>query len=358
MAARNACRDLAGERGADDARAEAQHVHVVVLDRLMRGVGVVAHRRANAGELVRGNRDAGAAAADDDAALGLPVAQGVGDRFGGIGIIHRRGRMGAEIEDIVALLSQFCGQFLLQHIPCVVGTEGDSHGYNLSHAHYSYVLAAGLFGLLTGGASSSPVAHAQAPAARPQGAAPAQPTFRVSVDLVTTDVIVRDRRGPVRRRPQGRRVRGLRGRRQAGDRLAHADARRARLQRAEPAAGAGAGRHHPAAEPADQRRGRPHLPDLHRRPPSGLPQHAAHARSDQADARALIHEGDMFGIVSTGTSSISEQLTYDRQVLDRRSRRVTGGGLQAEGDHRGHAGLAGPTELRHRAHVAFSTAYD
>ncbi len=30
----------------------------------------------------------------------------------------------------------------------------------------------------------------------------------------------------------------------------------------------------------------------------------------------LVHDGDMFGIVSTGTSSISEQLTYDRQVLE------------------------------------------
>ena len=107
-------RDLEGERRADDARAEAQHVHVVVLDRLMRGVGVVAHRGANPGKLARGNRDAGAAATDDDPALGLPVAEGHGDRFGGIGIVHRRGRMGAEIEDIVALLSQFCGQFLLQ----------------------------------------------------------------------------------------------------------------------------------------------------------------------------------------------------------------------------------------------------
>ena len=42
--------------------------------------------------------------------------------------------------------------------------------------------------------------------------------------------------------------------------------------------------------------------------------------------RNLIHDGDMFGIVSTGTSSISEQLTYDRQVLESAIKRVTGGG--------------------------------
>ena len=44
----------------------------------------------------------------------------------------------------------------------------------------------------------------------------------------------------------------------------------------------------------------------------------------------LVHDGDMFGIVSTGTSSISEQLTYDRQVLEAAVSRVTGGGLRPE----------------------------
>ncbi len=54
--------------------------------------------------------------------------------------------------------------------------------------------------------------------------------------------------------------------------------------------------------------------------------------------RLLIHEGDMFGIVSTGHSSISEQLTYDRQILESAISRVTGGGLKRQGNHRRHAG--------------------
>ena len=66
----------------------------------------------------------------------------------------------------------------------------------------------------------------------------------------------------------------------------------------------------------------------------------------------------MFGIVSTGTSSISEQLTYDRQMLESAISRVTGGGLKAKEIIEGMQGANGPTELRHRAHVAFSTAYD
>ena len=55
-------------------------------------------------------------------------------------------------------------------------------------------LTAGLFGLLLALPASPPaVVHAQAPAAG-QSPTSAQPTFRVSVDLVTTDVIVRDQK--------------------------------------------------------------------------------------------------------------------------------------------------------------------
>jgi VWFA-related protein len=74
--------------------------------------------------------------------------------------------------------------------------------------------------------------------------------------------------------------------------------------------------------------------------------------------RNLIHEGDMFGIVSTGHSSIQEQLTYDRQVLEASIERITGGGLTPKEIMEGLSTSQGPSELRHRAHVAFSTAYD
>jgi VWFA-related protein len=66
----------------------------------------------------------------------------------------------------------------------------------------------------------------------------------------------------------------------------------------------------------------------------------------------------MFGIVSTGHSSISEQLTYDRQILESAIDRITGGGLTPTEIMQGQAGSRGPTELRHRAQVAFTTAYE
>ncbi|HEV8394914.1 MAG TPA: VWA domain-containing protein [Vicinamibacterales bacterium] len=74
--------------------------------------------------------------------------------------------------------------------------------------------------------------------------------------------------------------------------------------------------------------------------------------------KSLIHDGDMFGIVSTGTSSLSVQLTYDRQVLESAIERISGGALKPKEIIEGAQGPNGPTELRHRAHVAFSTAYD
>ncbi|HKE83316.1 MAG TPA: VWA domain-containing protein [Vicinamibacterales bacterium] len=74
--------------------------------------------------------------------------------------------------------------------------------------------------------------------------------------------------------------------------------------------------------------------------------------------RLLIHDGDMFGIVSTGTSSISEPLTYDRQVLESAIARMKGEALSPEEIIQGSNGPQGPTELRHRAHVAFATVHD
>jgi len=74
--------------------------------------------------------------------------------------------------------------------------------------------------------------------------------------------------------------------------------------------------------------------------------------------RLLIHEGDMFGVVSTGTSVIEQQLTYDRQILDSLVERVTGGGLRNRDIIQQMGTSQGPAEVRHRAHVTFKVAYE
>jgi VWFA-related protein len=75
-------------------------------------------------------------------------------------------------------------------------------------------------------------------------------------------------------------------------------------------------------------------------------------------SRTLVHEGDMFGIVSTGPSSLAIDLTYDRKILDEAIKRITGNGLKPSDIIQGQDGPQGPTEVRYRAQVAFSTARD
>ena len=72
----------------------------------------------------------------------------------------------------------------------------------------------------------------------------------------------------------------------------------------------------------------------------------------------LIHDGDLFGIVSTGTSSIAINPTYDRKRLAEAAQKLSGGALTSNEILSAPTGSQGPAEVRHLAHVAFSTARD
>jgi VWFA-related protein len=72
----------------------------------------------------------------------------------------------------------------------------------------------------------------------------------------------------------------------------------------------------------------------------------------------LVHEGDMFGIVSSGPSSIAIDMTYDRKRLDEAMNKIAGNGLKPSDIIDTPDGSQGPPEVRYRAHVAFSTVYD
>ena len=213
-------------------------------------------------------------------------------------------------------------------------------------------------GLLTlGGARTAAQAAPPAPQATPP-AGPQQPTFRVAVDLVTTDVIVRDSKTDSF-------VSDLKvdefevyedGVRQEIVSLVLTHGGRVFNVQAPPPAPAQEGIILPPARPTNDAAGRVFLifiDDLH------LDFRLTPRTRDLMNRmlRNLVHDGDMFGIVSTGTSSISEQLTYDRQVLEAAVSRVTGSGLRQEDIVKGQQGAQGNPELRYRAHVAFSTAY-
>ncbi len=70
----------------------------------------------------------------------------------------------------------------------------------------------------------------------------------------------------------------------------------------------------------------------------------------------LIHEGDLFGIISTGPSSLSIDMTYDHQVLRDAIERITGDGLSIRDYLIQQETSRGPAEVLYRSHVAFKTA--
>jgi VWFA-related protein len=72
-------------------------------------------------------------------------------------------------------------------------------------------------------------------------------------------------------------------------------------------------------------------------------------------SKTLVHDGDMFGIVSTGPSSLSIDMTYDKTRLDEAIKKITGSELKPSDIIQASSGAQGPTEIRYRAHVAFST---
>ncbi len=74
--------------------------------------------------------------------------------------------------------------------------------------------------------------------------------------------------------------------------------------------------------------------------------------------KTLLHEGDMWGMVSTGPSSIAIDMNYDGKRFDEALKKIAGNGLKPGDIIEGPQSSQGPSEVRYRAHVAFSTAYD
>jgi VWFA-related protein len=73
---------------------------------------------------------------------------------------------------------------------------------------------------------------------------------------------------------------------------------------------------------------------------------------------SLVHDGDMFGMVSTGPSSIAIDMTYDLKRFDEAVKKIAGNALSPQDILEGGESSDGPNEVRYRAHVAFSTASD
>ena len=203
-------------------------------------------------------------------------------------------------------------------------------------------------------------APGQAPAAPPpaQPAQQAKPTFRVAIDYVTTDVIVRNN--------QDQFIADLTksdfeiyedGVKQEITGLTLVHGGRVHNLAAPPPAAAQEGIILPPSRPKNDTAGRIFLiivDDLH------LEFRNTGRIRDlfKKISKTLVHEGDMFSIVSTGPSSLAIDPTYDLKILDEAIKKITGNGLKPSDVIQGAEGADGPSEVRYRAHVAFSTAYD
>src|SRR6184192_759377 len=203
---------------------------------------------------------------------------------------------------------------------------------------------------------------AQAPTpARPQPAPPQpqeKPTFTVRIDLVTNDVIVRDEKGnfvPDLKKEDFEVFED--GVKQDIASMTVVTGGRVTNVLAAPPPPPPEGIILPLTRPKNDVSGRIFLffvDDLH------LQFHNTGRVRDlfKRISKELVHDGDMFGIVSSGPSSIAIDMTYDRNRLDEAIKKMTGNELKPSDIIQGPSGAEGPSEVRYRAHVAFSTVND
>jgi VWFA-related protein len=201
---------------------------------------------------------------------------------------------------------------------------------------------------------------AQPPAQPPASATATQqkPTFRVQVDLVTNDIVVRDDKGnfiPDLKKDEFEVYED--GVKQELTSMTVVTGGRVTNVMAPPPPPPPEGIILPPSRPKTDVSGRIFLffvDDLH------LQFHNTGRVRDlfKRISKELVHDGDMFGIVSSGPSSIAVDMTYDKARLDEAIKKIAGSELKPTDIINGSSGAEGPSEVRYRAHVAFSTVND
>src|SRR5215831_3453345 len=194
--------------------------------------------------------------------------------------------------------------------------------------------------------------------AQPAAPAPAQnpnPTFRVRVDLVTNDIVVRDEKGNFvpDLRPEDIEVYED-GALQTLSSMTVVTGGRVYNPMAAPVAAAPEGIILPTKRTVNDVSGRIFLFFVD-------DQHLQFGNTSRVRelfkkiAKELVHDGDLFGIVSSGPSSIQVDMTYDKRQIDEAINKMTGNELKPTEIIQSGSGPGGPSEIRYRAHVAFST---
>jgi VWFA-related protein len=201
-------------------------------------------------------------------------------------------------------------------------------------------------------------AQTPAPPAKATAAPQEKPTFKVQVDLVTSDIIVRDEKGnfiPDLKKDEFEIYED--GVKQDISSMTVVTGGRVTNVLAPPPPPPPEGIILPPSRPKNDVSGRIFLffvDDLH------LQFHNTGRVRDlfKRISKELVHDGDMFGIVSSGPSSIAIDMTYDKSRLDEAIKKIAGSELKPTDIINGPSGAEGPSEVRYRAHVAFSTVND
>jgi VWFA-related protein len=195
------------------------------------------------------------------------------------------------------------------------------------------LLAAALGAVLVATPSAQQAPKAPAPAA-PQTAQPGtpppnpNPTFRVRVDLVTNDIVVRDEKGNFvpDLRPEDIQVYED-GMLQTLSSMTVVTGGRVYNPMAAPLAAAPEGIILPTKRAVSDVSGRIFLFFVD-------DQHLQFGNTSRVRelfkkiAKELVHDGDLFGIVSSGPSSIQVDMTYDKRQIDEAITKMTGNELK------------------------------
>jgi VWFA-related protein len=226
------------------------------------------------------------------------------------------------------------------------------------HGFLAAALGAALVATPSAQAPKSPAPAAPAPSGQPAAPAQPNPTFRVRVDLVTNDIVVRDEKGNFVSdlRPEDIQVYED-GVLQTLSSMTVVTGGRVYNPMSAPIASAPEGIILPQKRTVNDVSGRIFLFFVD-------DQHLQFGNTSRVRelfkkiAKELVHDGDLFGIVSSGPSSIQVDMTYDKRQIDEAINKMTGNELKPTEIIQSGSGPGGPSEIRYRAHVAFSTMAD
>lgn len=124
--------DHLGELGTHDAGTKGKHIGVVVHAGELGAEGLGAHDGAHALDLVGGQADADASAADQDAQVDVTVSNCLAHLVAGDGVVEALGGVGAKVYDIAAALFQVVGNDVLELDGGVIVADTNLHRWFLS----------------------------------------------------------------------------------------------------------------------------------------------------------------------------------------------------------------------------------